>query len=294
MLLRRFATAFVFIPPFLLGLLTDTPGHLVLACMGAGCSIWGLSEFFNLAGRLGAHPPRRWLYFLAATLPFGIYLRYAAGLDLQWLLVWATVGGIGTLAAIVFSGRVERSWETFMVSIAAMLYIPVPLLLVQVFRLCENGAAFILFTFLTTWLSDTGAFFGGRRFGRHKMSPTISPGKTWEGTVSGAVLAVAGVFCFGTVQNLWTAGESAAGVRFFWTAGDPDDMLRLGLLALVLVGTGVLGDLAESMLKRDLQVKDSGSGLTGHGGFLDITDSLLVNVPLLFIWALLFEGLSLS
>ena len=292
MLFRRFATTFVFLPPFLLGLLLDSPGHLILAIMGAGCSVWGLSEFFNLAGNLGARPPRRWLYFLAVTTPFGIYLHFAADLDFLWLLAWVAFGGIGLLCAVIFSGRVEHAWETYMASVTGMLYVCLPLLLVQAFRLCEGGLWFVLFVFVTTWLSDTGAFFGGRRFGRHKMTPTISPGKTWEGLVSGLLLAWVGVFLLGGIQYLATSSASEQGF-FYWTKGRPEDFFRLSLLTLGLVFSGVLGDLAESMLKRALQVKDSGSGLTGHGGFLDIMDSLLVNIPLLFIWALLFEGLSL-
>ncbi|MCA9432056.1 MAG: hypothetical protein KC940_16205, partial [Candidatus Omnitrophica bacterium] len=86
MLSRRLITTLVFVPPFLLGLFTETPGNLVLAIMGAGCAIWGLAEFYKLTAHLGAKPPRTWLYIVALGGPFVIYSNYRFGLDLKWML----------------------------------------------------------------------------------------------------------------------------------------------------------------------------------------------------------------
>ncbi len=291
MLSRRLITTFVFVPPFLLGLFTDTPGNLVLAFMGAGCAIWGLSEFYKLTAHLGAKPPRTWLYIVAILGPFVIYANYGFDLNLKWMLGWIGIALIGILAFMVKNGIIERAWETFLASITSIVYILIPLWLIQVFKLSDHGVWFILFAFFNTWLADTGAYFGGKQFGKHKMSPTISPGKTWEGFASGIILSVAGVLAVGAIQSGVVSGEISA--RFFWTEGNSSDVLRLAFLAFCMVLTANLGDLTESMLKRDLGVKDSGSSLTGHGGFLDIMDSLLINLPLLFIWGILFENLNL-
>jgi len=291
MLSRRLITTFVFVPPFLLGLFTDTPGNLVLAFMGAFCAVWGLAEFYKLTAHLGAKPPRTWLYLVALVGPFLIYSNHGIGIGLKWSLGWLGLALIGILASIVWNGVVDRAWETFLASITSIVYILVPLWLVQVFKLCDDGIWFILFAFFNTWLADTGAYFCGKRFGKHKMSPIISPGKTWEGFAGGILLSVIGVLVIGLLQTALVSEESSA--RFFWTPGAGQDILRLVLLAFGMVLTANLGDLTESMLKRDLGVKDSGSSLTGHGGFLDIMDSLLINLPLLFIWGILFENLSL-
>lgn len=115
------------------------------------------------------------------------------------------------------------------------------------------------------WVADTAAYFAGRRFGRNKLAPLVSPGKTWEG-VAGAMAAVA---VYAWAMQPWVAQDfpSIAGAR--WMG-----------LAFVLVGLGIVGDLFESWLKRRAQVKDSGRLLPGHGGILDRADALTAAMPL--------------
>lgn len=115
------------------------------------------------------------------------------------------------------------------------------------------------------WVADTAAYLCGRQWGRHKLAPAVSPGKTWEG-VAGAMAAVA---VYAWAMQPWVAQDfpSIAGAR--WMG-----------LAFVLVGLGVVGDLFESWLKRRAQVKDSGRLLPGHGGVLDRADALTAAMPL--------------
>jgi len=127
----------------------------------------------------------------------------------------------------------------------------------------------VLAAMAVVWIADTAAYFAGRAFGRHKLAPQVSPGKTWEG-VYGALAAVA-VYALALVPLAAAAGHSgevsavAVGV---WVA-----------CALVLVALSVEGDLFESLLKRHAEVKDSGRLLPGHGGVLDRIDALLAAMP---------------
>ena len=122
------------------------------------------------------------------------------------------------------------------------------------------------------WIADITAYFAGRAFGKHKLAPSISPGKTWEGAAASLVAAIA---------MAWVVIEWCGAGR----AGRPcGGWLAYGLL----VGTaGMAGDLAESLVKRDLGAKDSGRSLGGMGGFLDLVDSLLLAGPVAWLlWAL--------
>ena len=118
--------------------------------------------------------------------------------------------------------------------------------------------------------SDTGAYFAGRALGKHKLAPEISPGKTWEGLIGGLIAAAA----FAALATYW----------FF-----PELPYRFSIpLAMVMAGVGVLGDLAESAMKRGSNTKDAASILPGHGGLLDRLDSLLLNAPILYYFARLY------
>ena len=124
----------------------------------------------------------------------------------------------------------------------------------------ENGRLAIFTVLIAVWADDTFAYFVGRAIGRHKLAPRISPGKSWEGFVAGTLAAIAVAFFATYDQGFVSAWEAAA-------------------LGLAVAVASVLGDLFESAVKRDLQVKDSGRLLAGHGGVLDRIDSILFAGP---------------
>jgi phosphatidate cytidylyltransferase len=131
----------------------------------------------------------------------------------------------------------------------------------------------VIFTvLLTVWAADTFAYFGGRLLGRHKLAPTLSPGKTWEGFVIGSIVGM-----FVAFVALYTDGDH---YLVMWQAV---------ILGLVVVLAAASGDLFESMLKRDMQVKDTGRLLGGHGGILDRIDALLFAAPAAFYLILGFN-----
>jgi len=128
----------------------------------------------------------------------------------------------------------------------------------------QTGPALLLSVLVMIWAADTGAYFAGRSFGRHKLAPRVSPGKTWEGLVGGVI-----------------AGVAAAAMGFICI----DRLLSINLLAWFgfIVLMSVVGDLTISMFKRHSGMKDSGHLLPGHGGILDRIDSLLAAAPLFLI-----------
>ena len=140
-----------------------------------------------------------------------------------------------------------------------------------VWRVRESGAAYLFLLMGVVWVADIAAYFAGRAFGRHKLAPNISPGKTWEGVV-GAILAVQ------CLAALCVAGAA-------WLPNYFGELLRAGgwpgviLAGLLLTGVSVIGDLFESLLKRRAEVKDSSNLLPGHGGVLDRIDALLPTLP---------------
>jgi phosphatidate cytidylyltransferase len=149
-------------------------------------------------------------------------------------------------------------------TITGLLYVSLPMAMLSLIAFgsghFEPGRVFCLIFFV--WAADTGAYFAGKNFGKHKLAPRISPGKTWEGWAGGALL---------TLAVGWAAG-------YFL----PDIPLSHRLVAAGVVAVfGPLGDLAESMLKRIAGVKDSGTFLPGHGGLLDRFDAFLLVLPVL-------------
>lgn len=137
----------------------------------------------------------------------------------------------------------------------------------------EHGPTRVLFVLLLVWLADIGAYFAGRRFGRLRLAPRVSPGKTWEGVV-GAFAAAAVVIAIG-----WQFGM-AVGTFWYFIA-----------LCTLTVAVSIVGDLSESMFKRQHGVKDSGRMLPGHGGVLDRIDSLTAAGPVFVAGMLLAEAL---
>jgi len=131
----------------------------------------------------------------------------------------------------------------------------------------EFGPLTLILSLLLVWSIDTGAYFSGRRFGKNKLAVYVSPGKTWEGVIGGGILTL--VIAFAVL----------------FTLKQPFDLTFI-VLALVLTAIGlfsVFGDLFESVLKRQVGLKDSGKILPGHGGVLDRIDSILIAIPMLYI-----------
>ncbi len=237
-----------------------------------------------------------WLFGIAgagAVLALHEYARLVR--PLRPLVLAAYVGAVAMLAAVTAGGP---AWllgalgltllATFMLHVVAetrppatvaigstvlgAVWVGLGLAHVLLLRgLPEWGTLAVFTVLLAVWASDTLAFFAGRLFGRHRLAPVMSPGKTWEGFVAGTAAAVA--------------------VAFFALYADRDAFLAVWQ-ALVLGGvialSGVAGDLFESALKRDMQVKDTGRLLAAHGGVLDRIDSLLVAAPAAFYAILAF------
>lgn len=198
-------------------------------------------------------------------------LLFAALVLLTCLVLWWQAAGsfplLWSLAALFWAGVVpfwlasRRAAGRFGYLVGWIVLVPTWAALVD---LHGRGPWLLLAVMALVWVADIAAYFAGRSFGKHKLAPAISPGKTWEG-VAGAVL---GVLLYG-----WLATPSLPAV-----AGVPLPALVVTLL--LLTAFSILGDLFESMLKRQAGLKDSSQLLPGHGGILDRIDSLTSTLPL--------------
>jgi len=264
-LAKRFLAALVAIP-ILLALTFWAPIGLFEAVVAA-VLLWSLHELYRMVDKSPFHPMAL-PGFLATTLllasvsgePFGFGFREAASLSL--ILI-----GSSYLA----SGRaLKPALSVLAITVFGAFYIGALGSYVLLLRRLVDGPWILLFLFVATWAVDTGGYFAGKSLGRHKMSPLVSPNKTWEGLAGGfvmCVLALAALSNWVPVVRAWGLGPVA-----------------LALLALLFTLGGQAGDLVESLMKRSLDVKDSGSVLPGHGGMLDRIDSLLFNAPLLYLF----------
>jgi phosphatidate cytidylyltransferase len=151
--------------------------------------------------------------------------------------------------------------------VGAMAYVGVLGSYLVLLRNLDDGESWVLLAVVSTWGADTCAYAVGKLVGRHKMAPSISPGKTWEGTTGGLI------------------GGLAVVVALNWPLDLPVSTGQAVLLGLILPVVAVLADLGESKLKRGAGVKDTSALVPGHGGFLDRLDSLLFTVPLVYYFA---------
>jgi phosphatidate cytidylyltransferase len=167
--------------------------------------------------------------------------------------------GIGGLVLLART-PLDETLESLGILAFGLPYFAVPI--ASIYRLQHRDPWLVFLLLAIVWLGDTAAFYVGSRFGRHKMAPTISPKKSWEGAAAGFLTGLAA----GAVWSVWRRGRL-----------EPE----LLLLAACTAAAAQVGDLVESMLKRGGGVKDSGHVLPGHGGLLDRCDALLFAAPVL-------------
>jgi phosphatidate cytidylyltransferase len=268
MLATRIVTAVVLVIAVLAALFGLSPrgwGLFTLLAIGAAAIEWA-----DLARFRG---PIRWL-FVAGTLLLCLNLLFSPWLGFadRWPdgVILAVCGPAVLFWLIVMPLALRGHWQPraplAMAIIGWLVLIATWMAIVQ---LQARSPWLALAAMAIVWIADIAAYFGGRAFGRRKLAPSISPGKTWEGVY--AALAAVAIYALALVPLAAAAGFRGpvnASAIVFWVA-----------LALVLAFLSIGGDLFESLLKRIAGVKDSGTTLPGHGGVLDRIDALLAAMP---------------
>jgi phosphatidate cytidylyltransferase len=249
------------------------------ACLTAELAAY---EYLTLANSGGARIPRGWMAGATALLFLLTLPGFHYEAELPMLSVLASV----LLAWCAFRGALDRALPDAALGVFGLVYVAYPLTLIPMIWNRDDGKPLVLFLMVCVWAGDIAALSAGRTLGRHKLSK-LSPNKTWEGSIAsvlGSVLAGLGVVYVG--EALSARGNTVLHiVQPVWQSI---------VLAIILNVAAQLGDLLESAIKRGAGVKDSGTLLPGHGGFLDRIDALLLATPVLWCVLLLKDAFSLG
>jgi phosphatidate cytidylyltransferase len=239
----------------------------------AAAIIAGLAAYeFRAFAEAGGCPIPLWWTISAVALFF-----LATGYRPQDTITVVAFVTLVLFAVAAFHTSLERVlWQTS-AGLLMLVYIAYPLTLIPRILGEENGTALLLFLFLCVWSGDIAALYIGKRFGRHKFSPRLSPNKTWEGAIASVLAScLFGMALILTGDYLTQTGSS------FTRLHTTEPWWIFLILAVVLNAAAQFGDLLESALKRGAGLKDSGTMLPGHGGILDRVDALLLAAPILW------------
>jgi phosphatidate cytidylyltransferase len=210
----------------------------------------------------GKAPALRLAYvLLIALLLYGAWQFSSSAQGRDLVLMVAVLWWLTAFVWIAFAPQRVTPWAA--AAAGALALVPSWLALARLRLVFPHGAQWTLFVLLLVWVADIGAFFCGRRFGRIRLAPEVSPGKTWEGVLGGT--AVSALVAIG--GSLWFHVPLVVFLP----------------LCLAAVGFSIIGDLTESLLKRSAGVKDSGTAFPGHGGVMDRIDSLTGAAPVLLL-----------
>ncbi|SRR5579871_420985 len=237
----------IFAPPWLLGI------------AAAALAVGTLREYLDIAEKADLAPLRRPAYAMAALVVMLAAFQRTIALEALFVAVAFVILMMTRDLAVTAAGAAS--------TVFGVLYVALPFAMLVELRQSPRGQWLTLYVLLMIWIGDTAAYYGGRflgRGGRHKLAPRISPGKTWEGTITSLVVVTAAGYFY--MKYLFPELSVAASI----------------FIAVTVNVAGQAGDLAESALKRGVGVKDSGTLLPGHGGLLDRVDALLFAIPALW------------
>lgn len=247
----------------------------LIACLAA-------FEYDGLT-KAGGYPVPQW-WMLPAIVLFFLMVDYR---PLVAPLPMFSFLGLLLFVYAAFAGDLKQALPTAAIGSFGLIYIAYPLSLIPVFAQMENGIALLLFLMLTVWTGDTAALYVGRSFGKHKLAPRLSPGKTWEGAIASVLGSV-------LVAALLVLADYVLSSHGFAQLHISEPLWQTLILAALVNTAAQIGDLLESAIKRGVGVKDSGTLLPGHGGILDRIDALLVAAPVLMFLINLKEAAGLG
>lgn len=239
-------------------------------------TLFALVEFYQLSG-LDGMLPQKTFGTLSGILIFCLSFFIERG-DISYRYYFLIFPAVSCVYMIKLYKKFERKpFTNIAYTFLGIFYVAVPFALLNIATFENNrydyqiifGCLFIL------WASDSGAYFAGTLFGKRKLFERISPKKSWEGFIGGAILA----FSF------------AYGLPYFFSAIGHEPTIRSWqwmVIGLIIIIGGTFGDLVESLLKRSIEIKDSGTSLPGHGGFLDRFDGLLISAPFIVAFLEIF------
>ncbi|MCE2711365.1 MAG: phosphatidate cytidylyltransferase [Cryomorphaceae bacterium] len=238
--------------------------------------VLGLLEFYNLFNKHGV---------VRVSSEIGVFIGIfifvlLVGFSLEWLPIISIV----FIFPLFFTLILEELWRksehpliNISILVFGIIYIVLPFWLTIDLNLREdeqnNFMPLVVGMYLLIWTNDTFAYLTGRKFGKTKLFERISPKKTWEGTAGGILVTLLIGYIFGAFIN--------KGQEWFWIVS-----------AAIIAPCAIFGDLLESLFKRSLNIKDSGTILPGHGGILDRFDAALFAIPFFYCWAMVYDYFS--
>jgi phosphatidate cytidylyltransferase len=306
---NRVLTAVILIPLVILALFKAPLWLFTLLVLGV--ALLAAREYLDIAAATGFKPFRAlgYLFLVCLFVACGAFVSLvdvsrasvsavaASGITVALSLLTVMASPFVFVIAGLRRQPLSAALGDSSVSFFLMPYVGFTLFGLPILRSYENGPIFILFVMLMVWAGDTAAFYFGRAWGRHKLAPRVSPGKTWEGSIASAIAAVAaGILLFRFLTPIWSGLHS---IHLASLSGYTYYMHSLGHMrpdlprapwwmaagfALCINVAAQFGDLVESALKRGAGMKDSGGLLPGHGGVLDRIDALLFAVPMSWLF----------
>jgi phosphatidate cytidylyltransferase len=267
-LIVRTITGILFVAIIVVSFL-DVRAMALLFALITGLTIW---EFCGLVNEQEGVQTNKFICTVAGVYFFFAVCGFCSGLTPSTVFIPYLLSVVYLLISELYmkDSNPINNWAYTMLS---QMYIALPLSLISVlaFRSTPDGAVYTylipLCVFVFLWCNDTGAYCSGSLFGRHKLFPRISPGKSWEGSIGGAILVMIVAGLIGYYTDMYGVNDLRMSIP---------EWIGLGLVIVVF---GTWGDLVESLFKRTLGIKDSGAILPGHGGMLDRFDSSLMAIP---------------
>jgi phosphatidate cytidylyltransferase len=224
-------------------------------------TILTLNEFYGLFKKSEVSPNiSQGLIFGTIFYVIGLYCIQNKELNTSFIAMLVFLFPLVGLAEL-FRNK-KTPFQNIGVTIIGLLYIVVPFLLINLMRVNTNNYWPVLSIFILTWSSDTFAYLIGSKIGKHRLFERISPKKSWEGFAAGLIFSIMAGLIIAYFTN--------------------DDFIKYAIYGGVIATFGTLGDLVESMLKRSLKIKDSGTILPGHGGLLDRFDAVIFIIPIIY------------
>ena len=263
---KRLGSSIVFVAVMLTGLLYDPRAFLILICL---INVLCLRDYFRLMSKID--PVTVWPDWLPTVMQVLALLMIIPVFFIHYVISWPVIlwAVLPVTPAFLILGGVlskKNSLMSVLQAIGGILYITLPMILLLLLRM--DSIVLPIALILMIWSNDTMAYLVGSFIGKTPFS-SISPKKTWEGTIGGALLTIVAAGLVGHYTHVYKMAD--------WI-----------MLALCATVAGTMGDLLESKLKRMADVKDSGTLMPGHGGALDRFDSLLIAAPFAFVYVIYF------